>query len=1026
MAFVRIVWMAWLTTMGSALAVPHQQGRQHHHHHRSKTHLPNVFAVHMHESVPCQQEIGAALEAAGCDVVFRTNVQTKLASMCSFEIKNNSCDHSSAIIANVPGHLKTAPVSRIHRPMPVETLATTRTTTTTSSSSSSTTTFDPRTEAIHKSTGVLDARYKLGLTGDGIKVAIIDTGVYYLHPALGGGFGPGFKVAFGYDLVGDKYNGTTSDTIVPDHDPMDNCSDESHGTLVAGIVAANATHINAPGFVPPIPFTGVAPGVTLGAYRVFGCTGTTADDITAAAILRAAEDGADIINLSLGSRDFASMSVDAMTAQIVSNAGHIVVAAIGNDGSAGAYTTSAPGLSEGSLGIASFDNVLAYSGALRVDGILHAFTLGYNGNFIFDVPLAASIVVNNPNAVADHVLDDGCATIDVDVRGKAILLYWKEPHACNSTIPCDNAAAAGAVACIVYYQADVLFKHIEGSKNIPSLITTLSAGQAIIADLATNKTPIVVPTKHLVDFPDPGGEILSDFSSIGLTNELLLKPDLGGIGANVLSTISTYAAHLYGLPTPYGTNSGTSLASPYVAGCVALLLQKRGKLGFDAARAYLQNTATPTNMYNSSLIYSPAYQGAGLVNIYKAAMAKTLVTPSSLSLNDTANQKRHQVIRITNEYDVNVGPITYYLLHEPAATANTFNSGDDFLLDEVTTTFDTKYVATISFARMTGKGSGKLSNTIKAGFRKKGGDEKSAHAGKHKGGKKEGSRKGNEREGSIQKRLWARRLGSRWFSVTVKPRASATIRLHITAPVPASSDLWPLFGGYIVISNSIDDQIIRVPYAGVAGIWKDRDIWARNSTSLYSRWGLENPFGPQGLFGAKPSSVGTGLYADSKFKPLNRLDVVNVSDALVLAIAASDTRSANITITDLCSSDAALHAMGLQRTSFLSLLDLTAFYRDNVPLTDLPQSGELFRNTYADDSFASDVTAPHIYGINGTTFTDANFITSFVLPEGIYQVNFVARKNFVNGEEVDVVSTPPFQLVYRSPLSANILADCKI
>ena len=47
----------------------------------------------------------------------------------------------------------------------------------------------------------------------------IDTGVDYKHPTLGGGFGPGFKVVGGYDLVGDNYDG--SNTPVPDPDPLD-------------------------------------------------------------------------------------------------------------------------------------------------------------------------------------------------------------------------------------------------------------------------------------------------------------------------------------------------------------------------------------------------------------------------------------------------------------------------------------------------------------------------------------------------------------------------------------------------------------------------------------------------------------------------------------------------------------------------------------------------------------------------------------------------------------------------------------
>lgn len=68
-----------------------------------------------------------------------------------------------------------------------------------------------------------------GYTGTGVKVGVIDTGVDYLHPALGGGFGEGYLVSYGYDLVGDNYTGYN--TPVPDDDPYD-CA--GHGTHVAG------------------------------------------------------------------------------------------------------------------------------------------------------------------------------------------------------------------------------------------------------------------------------------------------------------------------------------------------------------------------------------------------------------------------------------------------------------------------------------------------------------------------------------------------------------------------------------------------------------------------------------------------------------------------------------------------------------------------------------------------------------------------------------------------------------------------
>lgn len=67
---------------------------------------------------------------------------------------------------------------------------------------------------------------ELNLTGKGIKICIIDTGVDYTHPALGGGFGPNHTISFGADLVGDHFDPMSSNNTTPDKNstPMDNCS----------------------------------------------------------------------------------------------------------------------------------------------------------------------------------------------------------------------------------------------------------------------------------------------------------------------------------------------------------------------------------------------------------------------------------------------------------------------------------------------------------------------------------------------------------------------------------------------------------------------------------------------------------------------------------------------------------------------------------------------------------------------------------------------------------------------------------
>src|SRR6476619_2604496 len=137
-----------------------------------------------------------------------------------------------------------------------------------------------------KQTGADVAQSELGLTGRGVRVAIIDTGIDYDNPDLGGCFGRGCRVAKGYDFVGDDYNAADVDPVIaPDPDP-DDCA--GHGTHVAGIVGANGEVV------------GVAPEVPFFAYRVFGCEGSTTEDIILAAMERAWRDGADVINMSLG------------------------------------------------------------------------------------------------------------------------------------------------------------------------------------------------------------------------------------------------------------------------------------------------------------------------------------------------------------------------------------------------------------------------------------------------------------------------------------------------------------------------------------------------------------------------------------------------------------------------------------------------------------------------------------------------------------------------------------------------------
>src|SRR4029079_5823428 len=119
-----------------------------------------------------------------------------------------------------------------------------------------------------------------------------------------------------------------------------------HGTHVAGIVGANGG------------VTGVAPDVTFGAYRVFGCQGATSTDVMLAAMERIYRDGADVVNISIGEdRSSWPQSPTAQAASRLVDKGIVVVAAAGNNRASGLWGAGSPGVGEGVIGTASVDNL---------------------------------------------------------------------------------------------------------------------------------------------------------------------------------------------------------------------------------------------------------------------------------------------------------------------------------------------------------------------------------------------------------------------------------------------------------------------------------------------------------------------------------------------------------------------------------------------------------------------------------------------------------------------------------------------
>ncbi|KAF9410822.1 hypothetical protein BGZ76_005435, partial [Entomortierella beljakovae] len=216
--------------------------------------------------------------------------------------------------------------------------------------------IDPLTFSSHAMTGVKELHERYKLTGKGVKVGVIDSGIDYNHPAFAtagasaGCFaqnGESCRITHGWDFVGDDFTGR--DELKPDADPMD-C--DGHGTHVAGIIGGNALNINT-GPKPPQPFVGVAPDVTFGVYRIFGCTGITRNDIILAAMEMAFNDGMDVINMSLATGSSYKENPTAILAEKLIVRGMALVGIAGNAGDSGVWMVSETGLGDHATSVAS-------------------------------------------------------------------------------------------------------------------------------------------------------------------------------------------------------------------------------------------------------------------------------------------------------------------------------------------------------------------------------------------------------------------------------------------------------------------------------------------------------------------------------------------------------------------------------------------------------------------------------------------------------------------------------------------------
>jgi len=491
----------------------------------------------------------------------------------------------------------------------------------------------PNVDSSLSMTGADIAQNDLGLTGRGVKVGIIDTGIDLQHPAFAG------RIITGYDFVGNAYDASdpAHDVPVPGPNP-DDCN--GHGTHVAGIVGGKDSQI-----------TGVAPGVKFGAYKVFGCEGSTSDEVVMAALERAETDGMDIVNMSLGSPYGWSAIGKAITQMI--KRGVVVVASAGNDGGLGLFATGGPAATQGVISVASFDNIRVSANSaivnpggaalpyLPLEGALEAPTSG----------TSAPLVYVGRGCAADAYLADPSGKVALIDRGS-----------CTFNEKYQKAVGAGAVGVVIANNVDGFFA---GGGIAPGPVFGICITKADGAALKALGNPTLTWTADLVQASNPTGNRISSFSSWGLSQDLELRPDLGAPGGLIRSA---YPLDKGG----YAILSGTSMSSPHVAGAAALLLE--GNPAFwgvqrpSEVKKYLQNTATPRafSLAPTSGLPETSYrEGAGMIDIVAAVQDRVTITPPSISFARVAGAYT-QTLTLKNRSNV---PLIYKPTHVPGPSA---------------------------------------------------------------------------------------------------------------------------------------------------------------------------------------------------------------------------------------------------------------------------------------------------------------------------------------------------------------------
>ncbi len=493
--------------------------------------------------------------------------------------------------------------------------------------------------------------------GKGVRIAVIDTGIDYTHRNFGGsgdtldfilndpaeiepGTFPTAKVVAGFDFAGPVYDARDPDSVPdPDPDPIDR---HGHGTHVAGIAAGFGVgdHLG----------TGMAPGATLLALKVFSDEGGSTDLVTDAIDMAldpdgdgAIDDRVDVINMSLGSAFGDPGDPSAIAAQQAVDVGVIVVASAGNRAEV-PYVTGSPAVAPGVISVAAswpgnrIHPALAVTGQPAVEGF-HEAREGLGPVSLAMQPASGPVV--NASGPADDGdgnplagITDNLACHPIDKTGPGTIVLVGRGN-CSFEAKYANVQASGAAAIVVYNDGSTpartgpqTMTGIDEDIAIPGMMISHPSGIAL-RDILMLGTPLQAAMSPSITVPaDPvDDDTLAWFTSRGPGHGgSTFKPDLSAPGYGIVSSNA-------GTGVDARVLNGTSMAAPHVAGAAALLRQRYPLLEPAAIKGLLASSTVDANRNGpgSDSPYPLTLQGTGVLRLDRAIAQPAYASPAGVS-----------------------------------------------------------------------------------------------------------------------------------------------------------------------------------------------------------------------------------------------------------------------------------------------------------------------------------------------------------------------------------------------------------